>query len=166
MEVAEYVEATHSASEMLPAVTAEATVVQVEETEPKSSKTEQQPKLQSPPTMIGLSKLASAPTATPKKGRRMANVLDAILKSSKVPISTPTKASEDKIEELGEAAAASASPIYAIAEPSGINPVKQIKEGLPEANNADTRSIFSWGLWIHCLPCFLETIVGTTKCRS
>jgi hypothetical protein len=35
--------------------------------------------------MTGLSKLGVAPAATPRKGRRMAIVLDAVLKSSKVP---------------------------------------------------------------------------------
>ena len=56
--------------------------------------------------MTGLSRLASAPTATPRKGRRMASVLDAIMKSSKVETPVSTKASADKIEKLGEAAAA------------------------------------------------------------
>jgi hypothetical protein len=83
-------------------MTVEATVTQVEEAEPKSSKIEHQPKLQSPPTMTGLSKLASAPASTPRKGRRMASVLDVFLKSSKVPTPASTKASEDKIEELGK----------------------------------------------------------------
>jgi hypothetical protein len=59
--------------------------------------------------MMGLSKLASAPASTPRKGR-MASVLDAILKSSNVPTPASSKASEDKIEELGGAVAASASP--------------------------------------------------------
>jgi hypothetical protein len=39
----------------------------------------------------------------------MASVLHAVLKSSKVPTPISTKASEDKIEELGEVAAASVS---------------------------------------------------------
>jgi hypothetical protein len=81
--------------------------------------------------MTGLSKLAAAPAATLKKWRRMANVLDAVLKSSKLPIPASTKASENKIEELREAAA-SASPTCAEAGPLGINPAEQVKEGLPE----------------------------------
>jgi hypothetical protein len=44
-----------------------------------------------------------------------------------VPIPAPTKDSEDKNEELGEVGAASASPTYAEAGPSGINPAEQIK---------------------------------------
>jgi hypothetical protein len=45
MEVVEYAEATPSALEIIPVVTAEATVAQVEETKLQSSKTEHQPKL-------------------------------------------------------------------------------------------------------------------------
>jgi hypothetical protein len=82
--------------------------------------------------MTGLSKLAAAPAATLKKWRRMANVLDAVLKSLKVPIPASTKASENKIEELRQAAAASASPTCAEAGPLGINLAEQVKEGLPE----------------------------------
>jgi hypothetical protein len=82
--------------------------------------------------MTGLSKLAAAPAATPRKGRRMARVLDVVLKSSKVPTLASAKASEDKIEELGEVATASASPTCVEAGPSGTKPVEQAKEGLPE----------------------------------
>jgi hypothetical protein len=67
MEVVECAETTLSALEIIPVVTIEATVAQVGETGPKSSKTKQHPKLQSPPTTTGLSKLAFAPAATPKK---------------------------------------------------------------------------------------------------
>jgi hypothetical protein len=84
IEVVKYVEATPLASEIIPAATDEATVTQIEETGPKISKTEQQPKLQSPPAITGLLKSATAPLVTPWKGRRMTNVVDAVLKSSKV----------------------------------------------------------------------------------
>jgi hypothetical protein len=152
-------------------VTAKATLARVAETEPESSKTEQQLKLQSPPTMTGLSKLASAPAATPKKGRRMASNLDAILKSSKVPIIAPTKAYEDKIEELGESAAASASPTYAKARPSGINPAEQVKEGFPEKLTMPIPKAFSRGDFGYIVrhasgKQLLETIVGRANCRS
>jgi hypothetical protein len=113
-------------------VTIETTIAPVEETEAKSSKTYEHLKLQSPPTMTGLSKLASALAATPRNGRRMANVLDAVLKSSKVPSPVSTKASKDKVEELGEVAAVSASPTCVEAGPSGTKLVEQAKEGLPE----------------------------------
>ena len=82
--------------------------------------------------MTGLSKIAAPPVATPRKGRRMASVLDAVLKSSKVSTPTSTKVSEDKIEDLGEADATSASPAYAEARPSKTKPVEQVKEGLLE----------------------------------
>jgi hypothetical protein len=90
MEVAECAEATLSTSEIIPVVTAEATIALVEETEAKSSKTEEHPKLQSPPTTMGLSKITTATTMTPRKGRRMVSVLDAIMKYSKVPTPVST----------------------------------------------------------------------------
>jgi cytochrome c553 len=57
----------------------------------------------------------------------MASVLDAVLKPSKVSTPASTKVSEDKIEELGEAAATSAE-----AGPSKTRSVEQVKESLPE----------------------------------
>ena len=77
--------------------------------------------------MTGLSKLAVAPTATPRKGRRMASALDAVLKPSKVLIPALAKASKDKIEELRRIVVVSASPACAEAGPSGIKPVEQAK---------------------------------------
>jgi hypothetical protein len=144
MEI-EYVEAAPSASEIIPAAPAEATVGPVEEIEAKSSKTEEHPKLQSPPTMMRLSKLAIAPIATPRKGRRMASILEDFLKSTKMPTPVSTEASENKIEELREVAAASASPICIEAGPSGSKPVEQAKKILlekltspiPEAHSRD-----------------------------
>jgi hypothetical protein len=62
MEIVECVESTLLASEIIPFVTAEATVALVEETDGKSSKTEEHPKLQSPPITTGLPKLATAAT--------------------------------------------------------------------------------------------------------
>jgi hypothetical protein len=132
MEIVEYAKATPLASEIIHVVTAKAIVALVEEIEAKSSKAEKHLKLQSPPTMTELSKLASAPAATPRKGRRMASVLDAVLKSLKVPTPVSTKACDDKIEELEEIAAASPSPTCVEAGPSGIKPMEQTKEGLLE----------------------------------
>jgi hypothetical protein len=131
MEI-EYVEAVPSALEIIPVVTVEATVGPVEEIEAKSSKTAEHPKVQSPPTMTGLSKLAVAPAATPRKGRRIASVLDAVLKYTKMPTPVSTEAFENKIEELREVAAASASAICVEAGPSGSKPVEQAKEILPK----------------------------------
>jgi hypothetical protein len=126
MEIVECAEATLLASEIIPAVIDEATVASVEETEAKRSKTGEHPKLQSPPT-TGLPKLTTATTITPRKGRRMASVLDAVLKSSKVPTPASAKTSEDKIEELEGAIAASASLAYTEAGPLGIKAAEQEK---------------------------------------
>jgi hypothetical protein len=131
MEIVEYAEATLLASEIIPVVTVKAIVTLVKETEAKSSKTEDHPKLQSPPTTTGLLKITTASTTTPRKGRRMASVLDAILKPSKVPTPISSKASEANVEKL-VVAAASASPTCAEARPSGSKPVEQAKESLPE----------------------------------
>jgi hypothetical protein len=140
IEIVEYVEATPLASEIIPVVTAEAIVAPVEKAEAKSSKIEEYPKLQSPPSMTGLSKLASASVATPRKGRRMASVLDAVLKSSKVPTPASARTSKDKIEELGGDIAASAC---AEAGPSGIKAAKQEKEDLPEKPTSPTHEASS-----------------------
>jgi hypothetical protein len=74
----------------------------------------------------------------------MASVLDAILKSSKVPTPVSTKASEDNIEKI-VVAAASTSPTCAEAGPLGSKPMEQVKESLleeltspiPEASSRD-----------------------------
>jgi hypothetical protein len=113
--------------------------------------------------VTGLSKIATVPAATPMKGRRMASVLDTVLKPSKVSTPAPIEIFGDKIEELGEAAAASASPACAEVGPSKSRPVEQVKS-TREANTADTRRGFSWRLWIHCSPCFRETIIGIANC--
>jgi hypothetical protein len=120
------------ASEIIPVVPVEATIGLVKETEVKSSKTEDHSNLQSPPTTIGLLKLTTATAITLRKGWRMANVLDVVLKSTKMPTPISTEASENKIEWLGEVAAASASPTYAEAEPLGSKPLEHAKESLPE----------------------------------
>jgi hypothetical protein len=112
-------------------VTVKASVNSVKETEKKSSKAEEHPKLLSPPTTTGLPKLTTVATMTPRK-RRMDSVLDAILKSMKMPTPISTKAPEDKIEDLKEVAAASTSPIHVEAGPSGTKPVELAKESLLE----------------------------------
>jgi hypothetical protein len=132
IEIVEYVEATPLALEIIPAVTAEATIALAEKVEAKSSKTVEYLKLHSPPNMTGLSKLASALAATPRKGRRIASILDAVMKSSKVPTPASAKTSEDKIEELGGAIVASASPACAEAGPLGIKAAEQEKEDISE----------------------------------
>jgi hypothetical protein len=76
-------------------------------------------------------KLTTDAIITHRKGRRMASVLDVVLKSTKVPTLVSTKASEDNIEKL-VVATASASPTYAEAGPSRSKPVEQAKENLLE----------------------------------
>jgi hypothetical protein len=48
--------------------------------------------------MPRLSRTATAPTATPRKGRKMASVLDVVLKPSKMATPAPTRVSEDIVE--------------------------------------------------------------------
>jgi hypothetical protein len=129
--IAEQAEAIPLASETILAVTVEASVDPVEETETKSSTIEEHPKLLSPPTMTGLPKLTTIATTTPRK-RRMASVLDAVLKSTKMPTPISTEAPEDKTKDLREVAAASASPIHVEVGPSGTKPVELGKESLAE----------------------------------
>jgi hypothetical protein len=77
--------------------------------------------LLSPPTTTGLLKLTTAATMTPKK-RRMASVLDAVLKSTKIPTPASTEAPEDKAKDLREVPTASASPTHIEAETLGAKP--------------------------------------------
>jgi hypothetical protein len=132
IEVVESTEDIFPTSEVIPAAVAKVPTIQLEKTEPQSSKTDQQLKLQSPPTMPGLSKTTTVPAATPKKGRRTASVLDDVLKPSKMTTPAPTRVSKDKFEELGEDVAASAAPACAKDGPSETRPIKQVKESLPE----------------------------------
>jgi hypothetical protein len=46
-----------------------------------------------------LSKIASTPAGTPRKFKRMANVLEAVLRPSKVTTLAPMKVSKDKVDE-------------------------------------------------------------------
>jgi hypothetical protein len=62
----------------------------------------------------------------------MTSVLDAVLKSTKMPTPITTEASEDKIEDLREVVVASASPIHVEAGPLGTKPVELVKESLSE----------------------------------
>jgi hypothetical protein len=60
---------------------------------------------------MGLAKLTIAATMTAKK-RRMASVLDAVLKSTKIPTPASTEAPKDKTEDLREVSTTSASPTH------------------------------------------------------
>jgi hypothetical protein len=131
IDIAEHAEAIPLVPETIPVVTVEASVDPVEKTETTSSTAEEHPKLLSPPTMTGLSKLTTAPTRTPRK-RRMASVLDDLFKSTKIPTLATSEASDNKIEDTREVAAASASPIHVEAEPLGAKPVELAKESISE----------------------------------
>jgi hypothetical protein len=78
----------------------------------ESFKTEQQSNLQSSSVVQGLSRITPASVATPKRGRMMASVLDAILRPSKMATPVPSRISKDKARELEKAIDVSASPDY------------------------------------------------------
>jgi hypothetical protein len=78
----------------VPKHPAEARAKTVEE--PESRKSVEQLKILSPPQETELSKVSEIPTVTPKR-RRMASVLDAVMKSTKV--LTPTSA---EVPNMGE----------------------------------------------------------------
>jgi hypothetical protein len=131
MEIAEHAKAILLALEIILVVTVEASVSLVEQPKTKSSMAEEHLKLLSPPTVMGLLKLLTTATMTPRK-RRMSSVLDAVLKSTKMPTPATTEVSDDKIEDVREVATASAFSIHVEAGPSGAKPVELAKESLPE----------------------------------
>jgi uncharacterized protein YqgQ len=114
------------------AAVAEIPTILLEKTKTESSRMKQQPKLQGSPMVQELSKIASAPAVTPKKGRSMASVLDAVLRPSKVATPAPTKISKDKAEELEKAIEESIAPDCAKAGPSECRPIEHVSESLPE----------------------------------
>jgi hypothetical protein len=132
VEAVESTEATLSALEVIPSAIAEATTAQLEKLKSESLKSDQQPKLQVSLVLLELPWTTNILAANSRRGRRMARVLDAVMKPSKVATLAPTRVSEDKIEELGEAVTASASPAYAQAGPSKTKPIEQVKEILAE----------------------------------
>jgi hypothetical protein len=126
----ESVEVILLATEIILAMLVEVSVDPVEELGTKKT-SEEQSKLLSPPIVIGLPKLSTTATTTPRK-RRMASVLDAVLQSTKLPAPTTTEFIDDKIEDASKVVNASASPVHVEAGPSGAAPVKLVKENLPE----------------------------------
>jgi hypothetical protein len=123
MKKAKHAEAIPLAPEAIPAATVKASIGPAEE----------HPKLLNPPPVTELSKPTSIATTTitPKK-RRMANILDVVLKSTKTPTFTSTEASDEKIEDVKEVAAASASSIHIEAGPLRAMQAELVKESLPE----------------------------------
>jgi hypothetical protein len=131
IEIAEQTEVIPLASETIPVVTVKASASPVEESEIKSSKTEKHSELLRPPTTTRLPKLTTTATMTAKK-RRMASVLDAALKSTKIPTPASTEAPKDNVEDSREVSTASASPTYTEAETSGAKPAELAKESIHE----------------------------------
>jgi hypothetical protein len=123
IENAEHAEAILLASETIPTAIVQASIDPAEE----------HPKLLNSPTVTELPKLTytATTTITPKK-RRMASVLDAILKSTKTSTPASTEASDEKTEDVREVAAASASSIHIEAGPLGATPAELVKESLLE----------------------------------
>jgi hypothetical protein len=107
--------------------------------EPQVEKVIKMPEILSPPTEAKLPKVQKASTATPKR-RRMANMLDAVLKTTKALSPAPTK----KITEAAEAQAktesgqaeAEATKTQAEAEAGPSAPVAA-KPAAPEEKTAE-----------------------------
>jgi hypothetical protein len=79
-----------------------------------------------------LLKIASASIVTPKKRRRMANVLDTVLGPSKVATPAPIRISKDKAGELEKAIDESIAPDCTKVGPSESMPIEQVRESLSE----------------------------------
>jgi hypothetical protein len=94
--------------------------------EPKLEKVAEQPKM--------LTSLLSKPSATTTailRKRRMANILDVVLESMKMPPPTSVEASVGKIEDAEEMVTASTSAHVKVG-PSEAVPGKHVEESLPE----------------------------------
>jgi hypothetical protein len=88
-----------------------------------------QPKVQELPKAPAKPQIITVPAGTPKRGRRMANVLEAVLKPSKVVTPSATKVSKDKYEEL-KRASESTGLDYAEPGPSESRPTEQVSKSL------------------------------------
>ena len=75
--------------------------------------------------MPGLSKTTTVPAVTPRKGRRMASVLDAVLKPSKITTPAPTNISEGKVDELKITSDEATLPDSAKVGPTETRPLEQ-----------------------------------------
>jgi hypothetical protein len=126
-------------------VVVKAPTILLETTKPESSRMEQLPKLQNPPIEQELPKIAFVLAITPKKGRRMANALDVVLRPSKVATPAPTKISKDKAEGLEKAIAESIALDCAKAGPSECRPAEQLSESLPEKISLPIPEVASLG---------------------
>jgi hypothetical protein len=130
------------------------------------------PKIPDLPKVPDLPKLQEQTRTTPvlagtfKKGKRMPNVLDVVLRPSKAITSAPPKVSKGKTDELKKAIDETTATDFAKAEYSEVRPIEQEREILPENSIANTQSGVSCRSRIHCFPCFRETIDERTNCQS
>jgi hypothetical protein len=69
---------------------------------------------------------------TPKRGRRMTSVLDAVPKPSKITTPAPTKVSEGKVDELKMTSNKATLPDSTKVWPTETKPLEQECESLPE----------------------------------
>jgi hypothetical protein len=106
--------------------------IHLESTAEKGHTVEEQSKIQDPPKVQELSKIVSVLAGTPRKGKRMPNVLEAVLRPSKIAMPASTKISKDKVEELKMTAKEAASPDLGKSGPSESKSSKQKFESLPE----------------------------------
>jgi hypothetical protein len=99
------------------------------------------------------------PAGTPKKGRRMSNVLDAILRPMKMVMPSPSKISKDKAEELKMTIDEAAPPVFARAGPSESKLLEQESKSLPERIALPIPEATSLGDLRYCWgllgPCFI-----------
>jgi hypothetical protein len=129
----ESAEGAPSATEIAPAMSIEASRGPVKE--PESEKAGEQPKVLSPPAVIGPSKPSNTTTVTLRK-RRMTSVLDAILESMKAPVPASTEATGEKTEAAREAITASMANVLAEAEPSKDVSIELVEESVPKKSKS------------------------------
>jgi hypothetical protein len=108
-----------------------------------------------------LSSIASTSVATPKKGIRMANVLDNVLRPSKMSTPAHTRICKDIARELEKA------PDCAKAGPSKSRPIEQVNESLSEKVSLPTPEAVSPGDLDFIIRHASEKTIDTeANCRS
>jgi hypothetical protein len=104
----------------------------LESTSEKGHAVTEQPRIQDLLKVQEASKIISIPVGTPRNGKRMANVLDAVMRPSKMVTPAPTKISREKVDELKVTTDKTTSPNLNKAGPSESNPLEQKLESLHE----------------------------------
>jgi hypothetical protein len=77
--------------------------------------------------MLGLSRTSTVPAATPRKARRMASILDAVVRPSKMATPAHAKMAKDETGELEKVIDVGVAP-----GPSEIRSTEQETESLPK----------------------------------